>query len=44
MLNETASLFVRPRLSLKRLLPFDPFDAEVLLRDETVEAFPETTP
>jgi len=38
MLNEKATVFRRPRLGLKKLIPFDPFDAEVIFRDETVEA------
>ncbi|KHK01308.1 hypothetical protein NY78_3290 [Desulfovibrio sp. TomC] len=42
MLNTVATVFVRPRLSQKKLIPFAPFDAPVIFRDETAEAFPET--
>jgi FkbM family methyltransferase len=44
MLNETARVFLRPRLSLGRLMPFDPWNAEVLFRDERVEDFPRAAP
>lgn len=44
MLNETAGAFARPRLSLGRLIPFDPWNAEVLFRDERVEDFPRAAP
>ena len=40
MLNETAAAFLRPRLGLGKLIPFDPYDAEVIFRDETVEGTP----
>ncbi|WP_198285080.1 FkbM family methyltransferase [Solidesulfovibrio carbinoliphilus] len=38
MQNDRATVFMRPRLGLGKLIPFDPFDAEVLFRDETVES------
>lgn len=34
MLNETGATFMRPHLPTQRLIPFDPWDSEVLLRDE----------
>lgn len=37
MLNTTATAFMRPRLGQAKLIPFEPFDAEVIFRDETVE-------
>jgi|GEM_PF-2303824 len=36
MLNPHGKAFFRPSLSLKRLLPFDPWDSEVILRDDVV--------
>lgn len=37
MLNQTATQFMRPRLGLKKLIPFDPFDSPSLFRDECVD-------
>lgn len=39
MLNEEAEIFMRPRLSLKKLIPFDPWNAPPLFRDEKVEDY-----
>ena len=39
MLNENAKIFMRPRLSLKKLIPFDPWNSIPLLRDERVEDY-----
>ncbi|MHC1791978.1 FkbM family methyltransferase [Solidesulfovibrio sp.] len=44
MLNQTAAVFMRPRLGQAKLIPFDPFDAEVIFRDEAAEDFPEAAP
>jgi hypothetical protein len=35
MLNETGTIFARPHLPSRKLVPFDPWNSEVLLRDET---------
>jgi len=34
MLNETGVIFARPHLPTRKLVPFDPWNSEVLLRDE----------
>ncbi len=34
MLNETGNIFARPHLPTRKLIPFDPWNSEVLLRDE----------
>ena len=34
MLNESAHLFLRPHLLYKKLIPFDPWDSEILLTDD----------
>lgn len=39
MLNEVASVFVRPRLSLRKLILFDPWNAPPMFRDERVEDY-----
>jgi FkbM family methyltransferase len=38
MLNETSKLFVRPDLSLEKLIPFDPWNSDPILRDEEVSS------
>lgn len=35
MLNERATEFWRPRLSLQKLVPYDPWHSEIVLRDES---------
>ena len=37
MLNETATEFVRPRLGLGKLIPFDPFCGPTIFRDEKID-------
>lgn len=37
MLNQTATEFVRPRLGLAKLVPFDPFCGPTIFRDEKVD-------
>lgn len=39
MLNEVADVFMRPRLSLKKLISFDPWNAVPMFRDERVEDY-----
>ncbi|MFH1673057.1 MAG: FkbM family methyltransferase [Pseudomonadota bacterium] len=40
MLNERAVFFFRPHLPTKKLIPFDPWNSEPILRDAKVEDYP----
>jgi len=44
MLNTAATIFARPHLPSAKLVPFDPWNSNVLLRDQIISTSSETSP